>query len=110
MKRGNSTGRIEYGDRIFARLTMAGRTVVEIMLDRVSDMTELIGEMRHASFGLKGLAKLYIRNHSKGWSNERPLMLYSPDFGRSAEAISTMGSACFAPVMPQRTIFPWDTH
>lgn len=110
MKRACSRNRIDYGDKIFARLTMAGRTIVEIMLDRVADMTELIGEMRHATYGLKGLAKLYIRNQSKGWSNERPLMLYSADFGRTAEAVASMGSSYYAPVQQPRTIFPWDTH
>ncbi|MBD5355626.1 MAG: hypothetical protein HDR88_01270 [Bacteroides sp.] len=67
--------KIEFGDTIFARLTMGGRTVVEFMINRVADMTELLGELRDVTRGLRGLATLYIRNKSRGWSQQRPLML-----------------------------------
>jgi len=107
--------KIEFGDRIFARLMMNGRTVVEFMISSVSDMTELIGELRHLTRGARGLAKLYIRNQTKGWSHERPLMLYAPEHpsnpllsqpGHEApyiDSTSYMNSA-------QRMAFPWETH
>lgn len=69
--------RIEYGDRIFARLSMGPHTVVELILDKIADFTELITELRRATRGIRGLATLHIRNQSKGWSDMRPLMLYS---------------------------------
>lgn len=74
-----ATGRrMVYGDRVFARLTVDGMHVAEYVFDRVSDMTELIGELRSVASHLRGLVKLYVRNISRGWSVERPLMLYGP--------------------------------
>lgn len=67
-----------YGDRLFARLVMHGRTVVEFMVNSVNDLSELWGELRRQCRGISGLARLYLRNASRGWSMEKPLMLY-PD-------------------------------
>ena len=65
-----------YGDRLFARLVMHGRTVVEFMVNSINDLSELWGELRRHCRGIRGLAKLYLRNASRGWSMERPMMLY----------------------------------
>lgn len=73
---------ISYGDKLFARIVMHGRTIVELMVNSVNDLTELWGELRRQARGACGLAKLYLRNMSQGWSIERPLMLY-PDRRRS---------------------------
>lgn len=78
---------ISYGDRLFARLVMHGRTVVEVMVNSVSDLSELWGELRRQCRGMRGLAKLYLRNASRGWSMERHLMFY-PD-RRFSSAISS---------------------
>ncbi|MBD5197084.1 MAG: hypothetical protein HDS89_06500 [Bacteroidales bacterium] len=67
---------ISFGDRLFARLVMHGRTVLEFMLNSVNDLTELWGELRRKCRGISGLAKLYLRNASRGWSIERPMMIY----------------------------------
>ena len=69
--------KIEYGDRIFARLTMGQRTIIEFIADRVSDLSELLAQLRHLTRGLRGLATLHLRNQSKGWSAQRPIMLYA---------------------------------
>lgn len=108
---------IEYGDRIFARLTMGGETLAEFMTSQVSSLSEVIGELRHLTYGRRGLAKLYVRNHNKGWSRERPLMLYSsmPErvSSRTASADlklhSVSASAAFLSSRPHTT-FPWETH
>lgn len=94
------------GDRLFARLTRNGNTVVEIMSDRIGSMTDLLAELRIAGDGKHGLMRLYVRNHSKGWSNERPLMLY-----RSKNRDSYIESTCQPAynVRPHMT-FPWETH
>lgn len=103
--------KIEFGDRIFARLTMGGKTVFEFMINRVSDMTELLGELRHMTSGLRGLAKLYIRNQSRGWSQERPLMLYSNDLPRRNSLFSTSSMAPAMVAQPARHMqFPWEVH
>lgn len=69
--------KIEKGDRIFARLTMGGRTLVEIMLNGIGSVSEVISELRRMCGEVRGLAKLYIRNHSRGWSFDKGLMVYS---------------------------------
>lgn len=71
---------MEYGDRIHARVVIAGREEGNYIIDRVSDMSELIGELRERSQWLRGLAKLYIRNITRGWSVMRPMM-----FSKGAE-------------------------
>ncbi len=66
---------IRIGDRIFARLTMGGRTIVEFMVNRVGDMGELFRELRRAVPGVRGLAKLYVRNQSQGWAFEKAVLM-----------------------------------
>lgn len=107
--RAERTRRIELGDRIFARLTMGGRTVVEFMINRVADMTELLGELRQMTRGARGLARLYVRNQSRGWSLERPLMLYAPSVPDVRFGMFTERGADVAP-SPRRMLFPWETH
>ncbi|MDE6443852.1 MAG: hypothetical protein K2K64_05460 [Muribaculaceae bacterium] len=68
--------KIEKGDRIFARLTMGGRTLVEFMMNGIGSVSEVIAEMRRKIGDVRGLTKLYIRNHSRGWSFDRGLMVY----------------------------------
>lgn len=67
---------ISLGDRIFARLVLRGKTLVEFMINSVGDLTELLGVLRSHCRGTRGLARLYLRNMSRGWSLERPMMLY----------------------------------
>lgn len=72
---------IVYGDRIFVRLTpmrYGMAAPVEFSSSTVNDMTEVIGEIRHHASGARGLWKLYVRNVSRGWSVEKPFMLYGP--------------------------------
>ena len=66
---------IAYGDRIFARVTMNGRTVFNFMTENVSNMSELIVEIKKAIRDLQGLVILHIRNYHRGWGQNRPLML-----------------------------------
>ena len=83
---------IKYGDKIFARVTRNGQTVLNYVTERVADMTELIGELRKAMAGLKGLVMIHIRNYHQGWGEERPLMLYPADFTYENEKRSIMRS------------------
>lgn len=70
---------VSLGDKIFARLVMHGKTVIEFMISTVNNLTELYCLLHSKCKGLRGLAKLYLRNMSRGWSEERPLMLYAED-------------------------------
>ncbi len=71
---------ITLGDRIYVRLSFNGSKITEFVVDCVSDMTELIGRVRLFSTKFNGLANLLIRNMTRGWIIERPLMLYSAVF------------------------------
>lgn len=86
--------KINKGDRIFARLTMGARTIVEFVIDRVENMTDLLNEVQRMTSGLRGLCKLYVRNQSRGWAQERPIML----------------CGAVASAAPTRMPFPWETH
>ncbi len=65
---------IKMGDRIFTRLMMGGRVVMEIMLNHVGSMRDLLSEVRRLAGNLKGLTRLQVRNQSRGWMNESNLM------------------------------------
>lgn len=101
---------ISYGDRIFVRLTLAGKSVAEFTINKVRDMTELIGELRKYTRGLRGLARLAIHNMSRGWSTERPLMLYTSPAGRTPGASLQASVVQAATAQPRRMLFPWETH
>ena len=111
---------IRYGDKIFARIVMRGRTIVEFVLNQVCDMTELLGELRKKVKGVQGLAKIYLRNYSRGWSLDTPLMLYVPQSSSSLRNCSNVTSPPFpsansysaasSGLSSSRMLFPWETH
>lgn len=115
---------IRYGDRIFVRAMQEGRTVLEMTVTNVRDITGLVGEIRYAGRRLDGLTSLFIRNLSRGWSMERPFRFYTgiPSPGRVArrDAIKSVyasygrmavGAEYPATPAPRRRVaFPWDTH
>lgn len=84
---------ISYGDKIFARVTRNGQTILNFVTEQVSTMSELIGELRKAMKDFSGLVILHIRNYNRGWGEDRPLLLYST--GKARE---------------NRMLFPWETH
>ncbi|MBP3298365.1 MAG: hypothetical protein J6L73_01640 [Muribaculaceae bacterium] len=69
---------IGYTDRIYARLTMAGHTVAEFTRDRITNLSALLAILRAMTPACRGLARLTVRNMTRGWTLNRPLMLY-PD-------------------------------
>lgn len=66
---------------------MAGRTVAEFTRDRVTNFSALLAMLRALVPGCRGLARLTVRNMTRGWSLERPLMLY-PDEGAASSRSS----------------------
>lgn len=82
---------ISYGDRIFVRLVSVERgwrTIVELELTNVADMSEVYGELRHHTFGQRGLTRLYVRNATRGWSFEQPFMLYTDHHRKPAVSVT----------------------
>lgn len=111
----NKRKKVVYGDRIYARLCQNGQEIVKFMMERVSDLTEVIGEIRHYTRKYRGLCRLYIRNVTRGWAIERPLMLYPDSYHtvhgwveHKATAEQTPAPAA-APVQ-MHIPFPWETH
>ncbi|MBD5230612.1 MAG: hypothetical protein K2M14_03375 [Muribaculaceae bacterium] len=70
------TQRLDYTDTLHARLTLHGRTVAEITRDRFPSVPSIIAALRAMVPHASGLARLAIRNMSRGWTLDRPLMLY----------------------------------
>lgn len=68
---------IKYTDRVYARLTLAGHVVAEVTRERIGNFSSLIAILRALVPSCRGLARLTVRNLTRGWSVERPLMLYS---------------------------------
>lgn len=98
-----------YGDRIYARLSMRGTKILEFMIEKVADMTELLGELRAHTRKYRGLCKLYVRNMTRGWSMERPLMLYAERYPTAQGwRERTFEEKHAAP--PAAMLNPWDTH
>lgn len=97
-KKAQPTGPAEheicFGDRLFARLVMHGKTILEFMMNSINDLTELWGELRRKCRGICGLAKLYLRNASRGWSLERPLMIYPESRRRKMKRDTGENVAC----------------
>lgn len=121
------TKEIRKGDRIFARLTMGGKLILEFMINRVGSLSELLDELRQMTGNLRGLGRLQIRNQSRGWSQERNLMFYGNSENRtanlygissSADVYGRSGYGYAQPAMARQQVsplnghmlFPWETH
>ena len=102
---------IRYGDRLFVRLTMMGRVVLELMVTKVCDFSELLAEVRRQVRHLRGLATLSVRNMLRGWSDVRPIMLYKPKMSvpSASQTAAPDGTFDFEP-QPARMLCPWETH
>lgn len=73
---GRSDSLMSYGDRMSVRVMMADRHTMQYETTQAADMTDLIGDLRRRAKGLRGLAVVYVRNHDRGWTRERRIMLY----------------------------------
>lgn len=80
-----STGhRIAMNDRIYVKLVLHGVTLMETVRDNIADYTSLLALVREAAKRYKGLARMVVRNISRGWSMQRPLLLSPPACERTA--------------------------
>lgn len=75
---------LEYGDNVYARMSVNGCIVAEFRSTTLMDMAHLQREMRRLTRKVRGLASFYVRNLSRGWSMERPMMLYPDRFSQLA--------------------------
>ena len=98
---------ISFGDKIFARVSRNGRTVLNFVSEQVANMSDLLSQLRKAMKDIQGLVMIHIRNYNQGWGEERPLMLYAEKrpylkLVTTKEPIEKNDS--------KKMIFPWDTH
>lgn len=90
----SGTGRpMKYGDKIFVRLEFpyGYGSGISFCSQALSDMTEVIGEIRRRTRHIRGLCKMCVRNATEGWAIERPLKLY--DSGSRFAAAKAQGQA-----------------
>lgn len=73
---GRTDSLMSYGDRISVRVVAGYQRVMEYETRQVADMTDLTGDLRRRAKGMTGLVVVYIRNHDRGWTRERRIMLY----------------------------------
>lgn len=100
---------IRRGDKIYVRIIQDYKNVCEFSVENVDSYTSLIGEIRYVARNLKGLAKVFIRNHSRGWSEERPIMFYQGMPAPRRRAVTgtvRTGALCSS----KRMLAPWETH
>lgn len=110
---------IKMGDKLFTRLTMGGRVIMECAINTVGSMTDLLSEVRRMMGNLRGLCRLQVRNQSRGWVKESNLMFYGETSGNGANVYGTVAatnpydSSAFGNMQSYRTshmTFPWETH
>lgn len=103
-----------YGDKIFVRVTSGHTVLLEETFTQVSDLSELTGAIRSRLLGVEGLSKVWIRNCSRGWATERPLMFYRRSRNAPTSQTDSPRYASF-PIghsrQPARHMLaPWETH
>lgn len=107
---------ISYTDRVYARLTLAGRVVAELTRDRIDSYTTLLTLLRSmVPACCRGLARLCVRNMTRGWTLERPLMLYAAPSAPQCPSSPSAPQCPSSPAAPQgpahspsRPLMPWD--
>ena len=107
MYRKNKT--ISFGDKIFARVTLNGRTVYNFVSEKIANMSQLLNELRFAMKDIHGLVMIHIRNYNRGWGDERPLMLYPEKINRNYNPVE-MTQQRGSEGAERRMLFPWETH
>ena len=74
----NRNNTYSYGDVLHITLRMRNYIVARFVIDTAGDYSELIGAVRFRMRHLHGLARMQVRNVTRGWCIERPIMLYKP--------------------------------
>ena len=71
----NNNKIISYGDRIFARVISNGKIILDFVTENVSNLMELMMELRRNMEGCTGLVRVSIRNYHQGWGEEKWMMM-----------------------------------
>lgn len=69
-------GKIERGDEVYATLSLAGKTIVELkQVDDVTGVDDVMRKLRLLAGLYTGMARVYIRNRSKGWAMQLSMLM-----------------------------------
>ena len=71
MMRGRN--KVNFGDKIYAVLTIDGETVVKFSDNCFGSLRDVISAVFRAAGRFVGVARLLIRNQSEGWNVSMPL-------------------------------------
>lgn len=104
----NKKKSISFGDKIFARVTRNGQTIFNFVSEKVSNMADLLSQLRYAMKDVQGLVMLHIRNYNQGWGDERPLMLYAKKVRSYSDFEEIAGTV--QENSDRKMFFPWETH
>ena len=106
----NRTKSISFGDKIFARVTRNGQTIFNFVSEKVSNMTDLLSQLRIAMKDIQGLVMIHIRNFNQGWGDERPLMLYAKKTNNFSQLGVQIPENELEHSKSRQMFFPWETH
>lgn len=87
-------GRIERGDLVFASVCVAGETVAELSDCHSSSFDDLMGRLSRLAARFTGMARIYIRNRTRGWAMQLPLLLCRPSLSLCGHRQSQEGGLC----------------
>ena len=62
---------ITIGDKIFARVSRNGRTILDFVSENVANMADLVDQLKRAMTTERGIMMIHIRNYNQGWGEER---------------------------------------
>lgn len=81
--------RMDETDCMHARLVLGGRVVAEFTRRGFEALTFVLDALRHDAGPVSGLACLSVRNMTKGWTLQRPMLL-SGAMGRTLTPVQPM--------------------
>lgn len=68
-------GRVEMGDEIFAAISVWGKPVAELKSVSFGCLDDVFFELRRRASRHVGLTKVSVRNRTRGWMIQVPLLL-----------------------------------
>ncbi len=68
-------GKLSRNDSVHATITLGGKTIVRLTEAGFESMEDLLKKLRTLTTHYFGLANIYVRNCSQGWSTHYPILL-----------------------------------
>lgn len=85
-------GRIEQGDDVYAALSVSGMTVAELRNVQAVGIDDILVALRRMAARYSGMARVCIRNKTRGWMVQLPVLLCKSVFSlRTRESMVAEG-------------------